>query len=427
MTLRTVKDLRIATQQLPAGCVGSSVDRDYRGCAEQTSQKALTNAPEDGDRQDENTVQGGGLLSSFKRKLDDPKSRQDDSDESSSHTPHKLRKISLEDVSGPITSSAGSGGVGQGEEEMLKEEDKGSHPTDPQDDNMPTPKAEELMRRAISSAQALHPQDQAGQVTLKVQGCKDEDERFPELTFQKKATSEPTVAGSGGVGQSEEEMLQEEDKGSHPTDSQDDDMPTPKAEGLMRQAISSAQAPQSQDQAREVTLKVQGCKVEDEHFPEVALKMKAKSEPTVAGSGGVGQGEEMRQAISSAQAPHSQDQAREVTLKVQGCKVEDERFPELIFRIKAKSELKKLMTKYCTRQGLPNDQVIFFFQGREVQGSDTPKQLGMMDGEIISIKKRLRGDVSDIVQPPQLVRETKSQLSDDDDHLQSDVFSFPLS
>ena len=89
--------------------------------------------------------------------------------------------------------------------------------------------------------------------------------------------------------------------------------------------------------------------------------------------------------------------------------------------------LKKLMTKYCTRQGLPNDQVIFFFQGREVQGSDTPKQLGMMDGEIISIKKRLRGDVSDIVQPPQLVRETKSQLSDDDDHLQSDVFSFPLS
>ena len=282
MTLRTVKDLRIATQQLPAGCVGSSVDRDYRGCAEQTSQKALTNAPEDGDRQDENTVQGGGLLSSFKRKLDDPKSRQDDSDESSSHTPHKLRKISLEDVSGPITSSAGSGGVGQGEEEMLKEEDKGSHPTDPQDDNMPTPKAEELMRQAISSAQALHPQDQAGQVTLKVQGCKDEDERFPEKTF----------------------------------------------------------------------------------------------------------------------------------------------------KMKAKSKLKKLMAEYCTRQDLPIDQVLFFFQGREVQGSDTPQQLGMKDCEVISIKKRLRGDVSDIVRPPQLVWKAKPQLSDDDDlhdHVQLDGFSFPLS
>ena len=281
MTLRTVKDLRIATQQLPAGCVGSSVDRDYRGCAEQTSQKALTNAPEDGDRQDENTVQGGGLLSSSKRKLDDPKSRQDDSDESSSHTPHKLRKISLEDVSGPITSSAGSGGVGQGEEEMLKEEDKGSHPTDPQDDNMPTPKAEELMRQAISSAQALHPQDQAGQVTLKVQGCKVEDERFPELTFQ----------------------------------------------------------------------------------------------------------------------------------------------------MKAKSKLKKLMAEYCTRQDLPIDQVLFFFQGREVQGSDTPQQLGMKDCEVISIKKRLRGDVSDIVRPPQLVWKAKPQLSDDDDlhdHVQLDGFSFPL-
>ena len=281
MTLRTVKDLRIATQQLPAGCVGSSVDRDYRGCAEQTSQKALTNAPEDGDRQDENTVQGGGLLSSSKRKLDDPKSRQDDSDESSSHTPHKLRKISLEDVSGPITSSAGSGGVGQGEEEMLKEEDKGSHPTDPQDDDMPTPKAEELMRQAISSAQALHPQDQAGQVTLKVQGCKDEDERFPELTFQ----------------------------------------------------------------------------------------------------------------------------------------------------MKAKSKLKKLMAEYCTRQNLPIDQVLFFFQGREVQGSDTPQQLGMKDCEVISIKKRLRGDVSDIVRPPQLVWKAKPQLSDDDDlhdHVQLDGFSFPL-
>ena len=281
MTLRTVKDLRIATQQLPAGCVGSSVDRDYRGCAEQTSQKALTNAPEDGDRQDENTVQGGGLLSSFKRKLDDPKSRQDDSDESSSHTPHKLRKISLEDVSGPITSSAGSGGVGQGEEEMLKEEDKGSHPTDPQDDDMPTPKAEELMRQAISSAQALHPQDQAGQVTLKVQGCKDEDERFPELTFQ----------------------------------------------------------------------------------------------------------------------------------------------------MKAKSKLKKLMAEYCTRQNLPIDQVLFFFQGREVQGSDTPQQLGMKDCEVISIKKRLRGDVPDIVRPPQMVWKAKPQLSDDDDlhdHVQLDGFSFPL-
>ena len=369
MTLRTVKDLRIATQQLPAGCVGSSVDRDYRGCAEQTSQKALTNAPEDGDRQDENTVQGGGLLSSSKRKLDDPKSRQDDSDESSSHTPHKLRKISLEDVSGPITSSAGSGGVGQGEEEMLKEEDKGSHPTDPQDDDMPTPKAEELMRQAISSAQALHPQDQAGQVTLKVQGCKDEDERFPELTFQKKATSEPTVAGSGGVGQGEEEMLKEEDKGSHPTDPQDDDMPTPKAEELMRQAISSAQA------------------------------------------------------------LHPQDQAGQVTLKVQGCKVEDERFPELTFQMKAKSKLKKLMAEYCTRQNLPIDQVLFFFQGREVQGSDTPQQLGMKDCEVISIKKRLRGDVPDIVRPPQMVWKAKPQLSDDDDlhdHVQLDGFSFPL-
>ena len=282
MTLRTVKDLRIATQQLPAGCVGSSVDRDYRGCAEQTSQKALTNAPEDGDRQDENTVQGGGLLSSSKRKLDDPKSRQDDSDESSSHTPHKLRKISLEDVSGPITSSAGSGGVGQGEEEMLKEEDKGSHPTDPQDDDMPTPKAEELMRQAISSAQALHPQDQAGQVTLKVQGCKVEDERFPEKTF----------------------------------------------------------------------------------------------------------------------------------------------------KMKAKSKLKKLMAEYCTRQNLPIDQVLFFFQGREVQGSDTPQQLGMKDCEVISIKKRLRGDVPDIVRPPQMVWKAKPQLSDDDDlhdHVQSDGFSFPLS
>ena len=304
MTLRTVKDLRIATQQLPAGCVGSSVDRDYRGCAEQTSQKALTNAPEDGDRQDENTVQGGGLLSGFKRKLDDPKSRQDDSDESSSLTPHKLRKIRLEDVSGPITSS----------------------------------------------------------IFLPA-------ERFPEKTFQK-ATSAPTVAGSGGVGQGEEEMLKEEDKGSHPTDPQDDDMPTPKAEELMRQAISSAQA------------------------------------------------------------LHPQDQAGQVTLKVQGCKVEDERFPEKTFKMKAKSKLKKLMAEYCTRQDLPIDQVLFFFQGREVQGSDTPQQLGMKDCEVISIKKRLRGDVSDIVRPPQLVWKAKPQLSDDDDlhdHVQSDGFSFPLS
>ena len=164
-------------------------------------------------------------------------------------------------------------------------------------------------------------------------------------------------------------MLKEEDKGSHPTDPQDDDMPTPKAEELMRQAISSAQA------------------------------------------------------------LHPQDQAGQVTLKVQGCKVEDERFPELTFKMKAKSKLKKLMAEYCTRQDLPIDQVLFFFQGREVQGSDTPQQLGMKDCEVISIKKRLRGDVSDIVRPPQLVWKAKPQLSDDDDlhdHVQLDGFSFPL-
>ena len=165
-------------------------------------------------------------------------------------------------------------------------------------------------------------------------------------------------------------MLKEEDKGSHPTDPQDDDMPTPKAEELMRQAISSAQA------------------------------------------------------------LHPQDQAGQVTLKVQGCKVEDERFPELTFQMKAKSKLKKLMAEYCTRQNLPIDQVLFFFQGREVQGSDTPQQLGMKDCEVISIKKRLRGDVSDIVRPPQLVWKAKPQLSGDDDlhdHVQLDGFSFPLS
>ena len=165
-------------------------------------------------------------------------------------------------------------------------------------------------------------------------------------------------------------MLKEEDKGSHPTDPQDDNMPTPKAEELMRQAISSAQA------------------------------------------------------------LHPQDQAGQVTLKVQGCKVEDERFPEKTFKMKAKSKLKKLMAEYCTRQDLPIDQVLFFFQGREVQGSDTPQQLGMKDCEVISIKKRLRGDVSDIVRPPQLVWKAKPQLSDDDDlhdHVQLDGFSFPLS
>ena len=97
--------------------------------------------------------------------------------------------------------------------------------------------------------------------------------------------------------------------------------------------------------------------------------------------------------------------------------------------MKAKSKLKKLMAEYCTRQDLPIDQVLFFFQGREVQGSDTPQQLGMKDCEVISIKKRLRGDVPDIVRPPQMVWKAKPQLSDDDDlhdHVQLDGFSFPL-
>ena len=81
----------------------------------------------------------GGFLGSSKKKKDDPSTRQDHLDESAAQASLKSLKISAEGASNPVARS----------------EDKGSRPTELQDDDdeMTTSEAEELLRQADSEAE----------------------------------------------------------------------------------------------------------------------------------------------------------------------------------------------------------------------------------------------------------------------------------
>ena len=53
------------------------------------------------------------------------------------------------------------------------------------------------------------------------------------------------------------------------------------------------------------------------------------------------------------------------------------------FKIKKKTQLKKLMEAYCARQSLQMDQIRFLFDGRKLYDADTPDELDMEDGDVI--------------------------------------------
>jgi small ubiquitin-related modifier len=53
------------------------------------------------------------------------------------------------------------------------------------------------------------------------------------------------------------------------------------------------------------------------------------------------------------------------------------------FKIKKKTQLKKLMEAYCARQSLQMEQIRFLFDGNRLRDSQTPDELEMEDDDVI--------------------------------------------
>mmetsp|Transcript_100166 Transcript_100166/g.146230 ORF Transcript_100166/g.146230 Transcript_100166/m.146230 type:complete len:98 (+) Transcript_100166:160-453(+) len=53
------------------------------------------------------------------------------------------------------------------------------------------------------------------------------------------------------------------------------------------------------------------------------------------------------------------------------------------FKIKKKTQLKKLMEAYCARQSLQMDQIRFLFDGNRLRDTQTPDELEMEDDDVI--------------------------------------------
>jgi len=53
------------------------------------------------------------------------------------------------------------------------------------------------------------------------------------------------------------------------------------------------------------------------------------------------------------------------------------------FKIKKKTQLKKLMEAYCARQSLQMDQIRFLFDGNRLRDTQTPDELDMEDDDVI--------------------------------------------
>ncbi|KMT05641.1 hypothetical protein BVRB_7g167780 [Beta vulgaris subsp. vulgaris] len=72
------------------------------------------------------------------------------------------------------------------------------------------------------------------------------------------------------------------------------------------------------------------------------------------------------------------DQITHLNLKVKG-----QDGSEVFFRTKRTTPLKKLMNAYCDRQSVDMQSIAFLFDGRRLQGDQTPEALEMEDGDEI--------------------------------------------
>ncbi|XP_065053774.1 small ubiquitin-related modifier 1-like [Rhopilema esculentum] len=64
---------------------------------------------------------------------------------------------------------------------------------------------------------------------------------------------------------------------------------------------------------------------------------------------------------------------------------------EVHFKIKRTTQLKKLKTAYCDRQGIPHNSVRFLFDGQRITDDTTPKQLEMEDDDVIEVYQEQTG------------------------------------
>ena len=67
-------------------------------------------------------------------------------------------------------------------------------------------------------------------------------------------------------------------------------------------------------------------------------------------------------------------------------KVRSQDDDEVFFKIKRSTQLKKLMDKYCERQGITNvNNVRFLFDGERLIDTNTPEELQMQNGDEIDV------------------------------------------
>ena len=59
---------------------------------------------------------------------------------------------------------------------------------------------------------------------------------------------------------------------------------------------------------------------------------------------------------------------------------------EIYFKLRAQTQLQKLMQAFCTRQGIPMANARFTFDGKLLGKTDTPAALDMEDGDVIDVQ-----------------------------------------
>jgi small ubiquitin-related modifier len=86
------------------------------------------------------------------------------------------------------------------------------------------------------------------------------------------------------------------------------------------------------------------------------------------------QEEEQAQAIEHKSDPNSIE-----------IKVTDQEGREILFRTKRDSPIEKMMNAYSRRQGVDKTAFRFLFDGQRIEAAQTPKELGMENGDLIDV------------------------------------------
>lgn len=85
-----------------------------------------------------------------------------------------------------------------------------------------------------------------------------------------------------------------------------------------------------------------------------------------------------------ANSPATEGQEAPAQTEHMNIKVTDDN-NEVHFKIKKWTKLEKLMEAFCERHGKVPDTVRFLFEGKRIQGSDTPEKLEMENDDTIEV------------------------------------------